>query len=76
MFCSNFSIAFSSMSKQRISSAPVAARMPSAWNSDCEPEPIIAWTLESGRASLRATIPEAAAVRSAVSTVISARKVG
>ncbi len=58
------------------SSMPMAARKPSAWNSDCEPVPIRAIRRESLRARCLATIAETAAVRRAVSSVISARKVG
>lgn len=72
----NLSVAALSVSQIFRVEMPRAVLKARAWNSDWLPEPIIAMTLESGRASLRATMAEVAAVRSAVSTVISVRKVG
>ncbi len=65
-----------SVSQTRRCVMPSAARMPRAWNSDCEPAPIKARVREPARARYRAARADVAAVRSAVSSVISARKVG
>jgi hypothetical protein len=75
-FRTNFSIASGSVSQMRSRSMPSAARNPNAWNSAWLPVPIIAIVVESARASSVATIADVAAVRSAVSRVISARSVG
>ncbi|CAM3916289.1 hypothetical protein ISCU110981_19845 [Isoptericola cucumis] len=72
----SFASAPGSVSHARRRVMPSAARMPRAWNSDCEPVPRRASVRESGRASSRAARPDVAAVRSAVSSVISARNVG
>ena len=75
-FRRTFSTAAGSMSNTRRSSMPSTPRKASAWNSHCEPAPIRASVRDSERASAFAAIAEVAAVRSAVSSVISARNVG
>jgi|GEM_PF-7081656 len=72
----NFCRASGSVSHTRRRSIPSAVRNPRAWNSAWLPAPIIAIMVESGRASSLATIADVAAVRKAVSRVISASSVG
>ena len=75
-FAASLVIAAGSTSYTRSLSMPSSPRKASAWNSDWLPVPIIAITDESGRARWRATIADVAAVRSAVSSVISERNTG
>jgi hypothetical protein len=62
--------------RTRISSMPSSVWKASAWNSLCAPLPISAMRAADGRASLRATSAEVAAVRSAVVSVSSVSSSG
>ena len=72
----SLSVASASTSKTRISLMPASVWKASAWNSLCAPLPISAMLREPGRASLRATSAEVAAVRNAVVSVSSDRNSG
>ena len=70
------SIATGSVSKIARSSMPSSARRPSAWNGAWQPVPMSAARRESRRARWRAASAEVAAVRRAVSSVISDSSTG
>ena len=72
----SLAIASGSVSKMRRREMPSTSRKASAWNSACDPVPTSAITELSGRARARAANADVAAVRSAVSSVISATNTG
>ncbi|GHF58351.1 hypothetical protein GCM10017056_32170 [Seohaeicola zhoushanensis] len=75
-FAAHFSVAARSMSYSRTASIPQIALKARHWNSDCAPLPIIAIVFASRGARCLAAMAEVAAVRIAVSMVISLSSTG
>ncbi len=75
-FAAHFAVASASMSYRRTVATPQISAKARHWNSACAPLPITAIVVAPGGARWRAASADIAAVRSAVSSVISDNNTG